>query len=461
MLKNLTPIINIAKPLTGLAMLLCAVVFASCGSDSGKVLADAPVCLSSTPADGDTDIEPGDLTVTILFDQEVTLAPTGFSKVTIDGAKVNKVSPSGKQLSVSLSDLKIDSKYDLLIGKGTVKSASGAENDPVKISFATKKIRPIADKQVTPNPIPEAKRLYDYLKSIYGQKIITGAMADVNWNIAEAELVNSALGTYPAMAVFDYIHLHHSPANWVNYGDISLADAWVKEGGIIGACWHWNVPASQESTTYTYSTSETTFKPANILKEGTWEREVADRDLDKIAGYLLLLQEKNIPVIWRPLHEAAGNSLRGGSAWFWWGRDGGETYGKLWRYVFDFFAKKGVRNLIWVWTGDATDSVFYPGDDYVDIVGCDVYTKSDTKELASDFKAVQATYPGKMIAMSECGNVAKLSAQWEAGAHWLFAMPWYDHGATSLDGHKYADKAWWNDALTSPYSVTRSNISMP
>lgn len=320
---------------------------------------------------------------------------------------------------------------------------------------------PIADAPVTRNPIPEVTRLYSYLTSIYGKKMLTGAMADVNWNIAEAELVHKAEGEYPAMAVFDYIHLHYSPANWIDYSNTSIAEKWVKDGGIIGACWHWNVPKSQGSTEYTYSTGETRFTPSNVLKTGTWEREIADRDLDKIAGYLLLLQAKNIPVIWRPLHEAAGNSLRGGDAWFWWGREGGTTYIKLWRYMFDYFAAKGVRNLIWIYTGDETDSVFYPGDDYVDIVGCDVYNKTDVKELASRFKAVSDTYPGKMVTMSECGSVATLTAQWEAGARWLYAMPWYDHGATSLVGHKFADDKWWSDAVGSTYTITRSTVSFP
>ena len=31
------------------------------------------------------------------------------------------------------------------------------------------------------------------------------------------------------------------------------------------------------------------------------------KDIDNIAGYLKLLQDKNIPVIWRPLHEAGAH----------------------------------------------------------------------------------------------------------------------------------------------------------
>ena len=57
--------------------------------------------------------------------------------------------------------------------------------------------------------------------------------------------------------------------------------------------------------------------------------------LEKIAGYLKLLQEAGIPVIWRPLHEAAGNTYTYNTgAWFWWGADGAQAYKDLWIYVF-------------------------------------------------------------------------------------------------------------------------------
>ena len=69
------------------------------------------------------------------------------------------------------------------------------------------------------------------------------------------------------------------------------------------------------------------FKASNALVEGTWENAIIKADLEELADYLLLLQNKNIPLIWRPLHEAAGNiyEYNGGTAWFWWGYDGAES----------------------------------------------------------------------------------------------------------------------------------------
>lgn len=40
---------------------------------------------------------------------------------------------------------------------------------------------------------------------------------------------------------------------------------------------------------------------------------------------------------------------------------------------FNYFKKEGINNLIWVWTTQTKDSEFYPGDEYVDMVGRDMY----------------------------------------------------------------------------------------
>lgn len=314
----------------------------------------------------------------------------------------------------------------------------------------------------------EAKAVYDYLKSIYGQKTLTATMANVNWNTNEADLVYKATGKYPAIATFDYIHLAYSPTNWIDYTNTKVAEDWWNAGGIVSACWHWRVPASESDTKiddYTYEPAKTTFRAKNIFIDGTWEKKTADADLEKMADMLLLLQNKGIPVIWRPLHEAAGSTYEynNGTAWFWWGYDGAETYVKLWRYMFDFFAKKGVKNLIWVWTTQTKDSAFYPGDDYVDIIGRDLYgdnnkTYATAAGDAEQFSLIKSTYSKKMIALSECGSVAKISEQWQAGAKWLYVMPWYQYDAKTLDGHEHADTAWWKDAMSQSNVVTRDQL---
>ena len=154
-------------------------------------------------------------------------------------------------------------------------------------------------------------------------------------------------------------------------------------------------------------------------------------DLEKISGYLKLLQDKGIPVLWRPLHEAAGNTYTQWhtGAWFWWGADGAQAYKDLWIYMFNWFRDAGIRNLIWVWTTQTSgpedaDFDFYPGDEYVDIIGKDIYNVSDASGIASQFTAVLQYSSHKMVTLSELGGIPDMGSCWDSGARWLYFMPW-------------------------------------
>lgn len=450
------------KSLKFILLALIPALALSCGEQGegpDSPASKAPELVSSTTKDGETDIKGSKLDVVLTFDQNVMCPTNQQNLISIDnGANIDKVNAYMKDVTISLSNLGEGLSYTLTLPKGTVKGYSENVAEEIILNFSTQgPIEPVdqnIDKTlVTANPINNAVRLYNYLLSIYGKKTLSGAIAKVNWNTAEADWISKWTGKYPAMAVYDYIHLQSSPANWIDYGDISPVLKHFEKGGIIGACWHWNVPKKEGSTDYTCSTSETTFSAARATEEGTWENAVINADLEKISNYLLLLQEKNIPVIWRPLHEAAGNTYTQwhSGAWFWWGRDGAGSYVKLWRYMFEYFQNKGLRNLIWVWTTqtsnvDDCDWDFYPGDDYVDIVGKDIYNTTDCKDICNQYMNVCKLSTRKMLALSENGGVADMAAQWEAGAKWLFFMPWYDYNNNySKDyAHEHADINWWN-----------------
>lgn len=330
----------------------------------------------------------------------------------------------------------------------------------------------------------EAAKVMEYLKDIYGKKTLSGVMANVNWNINEAEWVYQHTGKYPAIAFFDYISLEYSPSSWIDYSNTELIEDWWNANGLIGACWHWRVPCVEGSEERHYTPGDgsvdpntgkratTVFSAANATKEGTWENKIVNEDLDKISGYLKLLHDKNIPVIWRPLHEAAGNiyNYTDGKAWFWWGNDGADAFKKLWIYMYEYFNKEGLDNLIWVWTSQTKDMDFYPGDQYVDLIGRDLYPTeqecSNAEYYSEQFDILTSSFSEKMVALSECGGVATVSSQWEHGAKWLFFMPWYDFERTREPGsetfgghqHKYADKDWWINAVSQPFVLTRDQL---
>ena len=69
------------------------------------------------------------------------------------------------------------------------------------------------------------------------------------------------------------------------------------------------------------------------------------------------------------------------------------------------------------------------GDDYVDMVGEISTMHQKQKNIDNEFATLQQRYH-KPAALSECGNVAEISKQWDAGAKWIWFMPWYDYNRT-------------------------------
>ena len=216
--------------------------------------------------------------------------------------------------------------------------------------------------------------------------------------------------------------------------------------------------AKKADIQYVIHPDQTTFMPSNCLVEGTWENKIWNDDLAKVAGYLKTMQEMGIAVIWRPFHEAKGNYdvyQAGTGAWFWWGKEGPEVCKQLWIAMYDYMKAQGVNNLIWVWTDIPTsfDPKWYPGDQYVDMVGADIYNQTDAAAIASTMQQLQYLYPNKMVTLSECGGVADAGAQFEAGATWSWFMPWYEG-----EGTAYAPMEWWQNVMNSPHVITRDML---
>ena len=307
--------------------------------------------------------------------------------------------------------------------------------------------------------------LMDYFKSIYGKQTLSGAMANVNWNTNEADWVYRLTGAYPVINSFDFIHHFSSkPGGWIDYSNATTAEQWYESGGIVAALWHWNVPAKAAGQ-YAFYTKDTDFDVRKVFDRESAEYALMIHDIDQIASFLKPLCEKGIPVIWRPLHEAGGR-------WFWWGVDP-EGCKELWRIMHERFDQAGLNNLVWTWT-HATEwnkpfedgLRWYPGDEYVDIVGIDIYNVKDPLVCKDYFMKMEQYYPGKMVALTECGNVPSIGSQWEAGARWLFFMPWYDYGRTRdmkspaswESTHQHCNITWWREAWQHNYVIQKHGV---
>ena len=316
---------------------------------------------------------------------------------------------------------------------------------------------------------PEAEALLQYLKEIEGEKTLSGTTANVNWNINEAKWVNKHTGKWPALNFFDFIHLPFSPSNWIDYSNITEVYNWHKNGGIVGCMWHWNMPTNDgQDWTCTPGSGEkqTSFDVRKIFDTESTEYKQMMNDIDKVASTLKKLKQRKVPVLWRPLHEAGGQ-------WFWWGLDA-DACNELWRVMYKRFHEAGLNNLIWVWTSAAAWNrpysegyKWYPGDEYVDIVGIDIYNNSSASNIYSTcYKMLRKKSPDKLIALTECGSLAPISQQWKAGARWLYFAPWYDYERTNNTSseafksteHQHCNVEWWNDAFSNDYVLTRDEF---
>lgn len=324
----------------------------------------------------------------------------------------------------------------------------------------------LADKNATEN----AKRLYKYLNDIYGSKVLTGQMEN-SWNNSCKMInrVNEDTSKYPAIMGFDFMNYTSLGWNGDNRETQRAISFWNGKNfdrkkisdkhGIVAFMWHWRDPMTPSGKTGSFSANETSFRipydtETNKWKTSSEEYKEIMADLDVIAAELSKLQDQGIPVLWRPMHEAAGN-LEGGwagaSAWFWWGAGNstkesggkysvstnvsecGECYIALWRLMFNYFTKdKGLHNLIWVWNGQ--NAKFYPGSEYVDIIGNDIYANP------KDYSSQKASYTkftnmdnSKLTALTECGVIPDMKNIAKDGAWWLYFLVWND-GAQDSNG---------------------------
>ncbi|MBQ8454454.1 MAG: hypothetical protein IJ537_03800 [Bacteroidaceae bacterium] len=321
----------------------------------------------------------------------------------------------------------------------------------------------------------EAQNLLTYLEENVGKKILTGTHACVNYNTNEAEWVYKHTGKYPAINTIDFIHdIYSSSGGWINYSNTTLWRNWTKAGGIMSAMWHWNMPTNEGSDwTCTPGTEadQTSFHPSGIFSPNSEDYKTMISRIDQVAKWLKPLKTAKVPVLWRPLHEAQGNWTEAypgtdwHKAWFWWGIDGPEAFKELWRVMYDRMVNyHGLTNLIWIF--NAGDSkLWYPGNEYVDIVAFDFYNKS-LSEMRQWYDYFHEAYPGKLYAISEFGGIPKLSQLWQDGQHWSFLIPWYDYARTNQTSgdawdstdHSNANIDWWNDALEQDCAITRDEL---
>lgn len=391
----------------------------------------------------------------------------------------------GNKLIVMLPKLTGNTKYTFHVNPRMVAGIGTMTFAPeVTVNFTSVADHgPVVDPQfgtlVNPNATAQAVKVYNFLIENHGKKILSGAMANVNNNNDFASWIKDKTGKDVAIMGYDFIHLPESGQNWIDYSDISAAESQWAANGLVSYMWHWRVPTDEKAyqdkdfSRYGCRTpgenveDPTEFDIERALQDGTWENRVILEDLDKAAAVLKQLQEKGIPVIWRPLHEAAG-SYKYDGAWFWWGRKGGEATKQLWRLMYDRLVNlHGLNNLIWVWTAQCEEGYYdrmaadYPGNDVVDIIGTDIYAADDASQVAA-YNVLLALGEGhKLVTISETGLIQNPDKCFADKAHWSWFNLWYTYNLhqTGGDVDGFGNTAESLKAVFgSPYVINRDQM---
>jgi hypothetical protein len=310
----------------------------------------------------------------------------------------------------------------------------------------------LAIEPADPDLSPEARRVLEYLTSVYGRKTLTAVS---RYGGGPAAVLHMT-GREPAISGTDICGFARKDSDQYHAtvkGTVAQCLRWWQEkGGLLTLHYHWGLPGDPEGTAWgdKNRNERVRIDLAKATTPGTDEHRAVLADLRVTADYLKQLADAGVPVLWRPLHEIDGN-------WFWWtDPETPENTAALWRMMFDYFVKeRGLHNLIWVYNAahvthglkkrDATldDEIayrrrFYPGDRYVDIASIDTYSNpklgwgapwDDARRRA--FELMERVAPDKMLAVGEDAALINPDVVQKEGPGWLYCLAWFAGGKSN------------------------------
>jgi mannan endo-1,4-beta-mannosidase len=216
--------------------------------------------------------------------------------------------------------------------------------------------------------------------------------------------------------------------------------------GIVGLMWQWNAPGTD--SVYAEDSDfnlDRAFRHKDVRKLAALSAEDAATaaekgtiapemlmlltDIDAMADILRPLQNMDIPVLWRPLHEAGGG-------WYWWGADGFMAYQKLWELLYYRMTEyHHLDNLIWLWNGQSA-AYLVPENTY-DIATVDIYLQPQMQygSRYEQFLSLKKITGGrKLLALSECSALPDLEMMQLDHSVWSFFGLWYGEYLMNPDG---------------------------
>jgi len=218
---------------------------------------------------------------------------------------------------------------------------------------------------------------------------------------------------------------------------------------IVTLVWHPSNPVAGGD----FSTPVSTAELENMTNPATPTGAAWRVQLDRAAAALAPFAARDIPVVFRPLHEQNGN-------FFWWGHNGAtgadlvvrqSAWTDLWQDMVTYLTvTKGLKNLLFVFGTNQVNYAevvppltYYPGSSLVDLVSIDVY--NDKLNLAGGQSGLeyyqQLISTGKPFGLSEFGQSAGNNGTGKGAQNWdarllatrlkhaykqaVFATAWY------------------------------------
>ena len=393
---------------------------------------------------------------------DITFVSSGIgsykeNNVIIDGTPVGIFKSENEKLTESVIP-----SINLSEGSHSVKitkSWGWIKLDCIKVNAAegiNDEIFDTADTLINKNANEATKSLFRYLSESYGKYIISGQVCDDGYYGREFTAIYNETGKRPAILGLDMMDYTPSrTALGARSNAVETAVEFADMGGIVTFCWHWNAPteylkSGKDSDNGNprwwggFYTRNSTFDIAKVMNgEDPDGKAAIDRDIEEIAKQLKRLDNAGVPVLWRPLHEASGG-------WFWWGTKGADAYKKLWVYLYEELTYKyECNNLIWVF--NAQNSEWYPGDEYVDIVGEDIYPGQHVyaPQTAKFKEAAAYSTDNKIVALTENGCIFDIEQAVETNTMWAWFCTW--GGEFAVNGSSYSEKYTEKEILKKVY----------
>ncbi len=352
----------------------------------------------------------------------------GFKKVTVT-VSFSPTTTKMETVMVGVIGVKSDFKGDVYLDNLTLSQADPTKDfveitsEPGEGSPADLSKLPTEVKLADSNANPNAVALFAYLKGLANaDQVLFGHQNAVSRSVnTQAELgdVHDVTGQISGIFGIDTLALTGSEAGGTDSASalansVKYSKAAAAQGAIVTLSTHMpNFTSSKitknEDGTYNFfncdfsESKDLSNESAKKILPGGEYNEVYNAYLDVIVDYASQLQEDNIPIIFRPLHENTGN-------WFWWGSSNtAETYKSLFRYTKDYLESQGVHNMLYVYSPNGPFSSeeeylgYYPGDEYVDILAFDYY---------DDYNSYPAVWDGSFYNNMDttCSVVSSLAA---------------------------------------------------